>query len=92
MPIEATRSLLAAALSGALANVEYRVDPVFGFDVPVAVPSVDAALLEPRSTWADPGAYDVKAQELASMFRENFESKFAADVDPAVMAAGPREA
>jgi phosphoenolpyruvate carboxykinase (ATP) len=92
MPIEATRSLLAAALSGALTEVEYRVDPVFGFDVPVAVPSVDDALLDPRSTWADPGAYDVKAQELASMFRENFESKFAADVDPAVTAAGPREA
>ena len=34
-------------------------------------------------------AYDTKAQELAAMFRENFEGKFASEVDPAVAAAGP---
>jgi phosphoenolpyruvate carboxykinase (ATP) len=90
MPITETRALLTAALSGALADAEYRVDPVFGFEVPVAVPGVDGALLDPRSTWDDPTAYDVKAFELASMFRENFEARFAADVDAAVAAAGPR--
>jgi phosphoenolpyruvate carboxykinase (ATP) len=92
MPIRETRALLAAALSGALAGVEFRVDPVFGFEVPVAVPGVDTALLDPRSTWADAAAYDVRAFELASMFRENFEQRFAVDVDPAVAAAGPRRA
>ena len=60
MPIKATRALLTAALSGALDDAEYRIDPVFGFEVPVAVPGVDAALLDPRSTWADPAAYDVE--------------------------------
>ena len=70
MPIGATRALLTAALSGALDGVEYRVDPVFGFDVPVAVPGVESALLDPRSTWADPAAYDAKAAELAAMFRD----------------------
>ena len=65
-----------------------RVDPTFGFEVPVAVPGVDAALLDPRSTWADPDAYDAKAAELARMFRENF-TRFD-DVAPGVAAAGPR--
>ena len=65
MPIEATRALLDAALSGLLDDVEYRIDPVFGLEVPVAVPGVDSALLDPRSTWADPAAYDAKAGELA---------------------------
>src|SRR3712207_3486605 len=51
MPIAATRALLHAALSGALDDVEYRTDPLFGFAVPVDVPGVDARLLEPRSTW-----------------------------------------
>ena len=51
---------------------------------------VDPSLLDPRSTWADPDAYDAKARELATMFRENFAKRFAADADPTVAAAGPR--
>ena len=88
MPIQATRTLLDAALSGGLDAVEYRVDPTFGFEVPVEVPGVDARLLDPRSTWADPSAYDEKASELAGMFRANF-ARFE-DVEPGVAAAGPR--
>ena len=61
---------------------------MFGFEVPVAVNGVDTGLLDPRSTWSDPDAYDAKARELAAMFRTNFE-KFD-DVEPAVAAAGPR--
>jgi phosphoenolpyruvate carboxykinase (ATP) len=90
MPINATRALLATALSGALDALEMRVDPVFGIEVPVSVAGIDPALLDPRATWADPAAYDAKAQELAAMFRANFEKRFAADADPAVAAAGPR--
>ena len=41
MPIKATRALLAAALDGTLNKAEFRTDPNFGFDVPVAVPGVD---------------------------------------------------
>ena len=43
MPIKATRALLNAALDGSLKNAEFRKDPNFGFDVPVAVPGVDSA-------------------------------------------------
>ncbi len=89
MPIGATRGLLAAALSGRLRGAEYRVDPVFGFKVPVAVPGVETSLLDPRSTWADADAYDAKASELAAMFRANFEEKLAADAGPEVAAGGP---
>jgi len=84
MPIAATRRLLHAALSGRLEDVEYRVDPVFHFRVPLEVPGVDSRLLDPRATWADPEAYDRKAGELAQMFRENFE-KF----PPELASAGP---
>jgi phosphoenolpyruvate carboxykinase (ATP) len=89
MPIQATRALLHAALEGGLREVEFRTDPVFGFEVPVEVPGVDTSLLDPRSTWADPDAYDRKARELATMFRENFE-KFADSTGESVTAAGPR--
>jgi phosphoenolpyruvate carboxykinase (ATP) len=90
MPIEATRAILHAALSGILSAAVYRQDPVFGFEVPTSVPGVDPRLLDPRTTWADPVAYDRKAGELARKFRENFDQKFAGEVDEAVAAAGPR--
>jgi len=89
MPIADTRALLRAALDGDLAKAEYRTDPVFGFAVPVSVPGVDPTLLDPRSTWRDPDAYDRKAGELARMFTENFE-QFADSAGAAVTAAGPR--
>ena len=88
MPIAATRALLRAALAGELDRVEYRTDEVFGFEVPVEVPGVDSKLLDPRSTWRDPEAYDGKARELAAMFRENFAGF--AEAGEAVTAAGPR--
>ncbi len=89
MPIQATRALLHAALSGELDDVEYRTDATFGFEVPVEVRGVDGALLDPRSTWRDPEAYDRKAAELAQMFRQNF-VRFADEVGDAVVASGPR--
>jgi phosphoenolpyruvate carboxykinase (ATP) len=87
MPIQATRDLLHAALSGKLDSVEYRADDVFGLEVPVEVPEVDRSLLDPRSTWADREEYDRKARELAAMFRRNFE-RFS-DAAPEIAAAGP---
>jgi phosphoenolpyruvate carboxykinase (ATP) len=80
--------LLDAALSGDLDAVAYREDPTFGVEVPVEVPGVESTLLDPRSTWADPEAYDTKAAELARMFRENF-TRFDG-VAAGVAAAGPR--
>lgn len=89
MPIAATRGLLRAALEEGLRSVAYRVDPTFGFEVPISVPGVDTELLDPRSTWRDPDAYDRKAREVARMFRDNFE-KFADSAGADVTAAGPR--
>jgi phosphoenolpyruvate carboxykinase (ATP) len=53
------------------------------------VPGVEPRLLEPRSTWRDPDAYDRKARELARMFRDNF-AQFEADAGAEIAAAGPR--
>jgi len=72
MPIAATRTLLTAALDGSLDGAAFRRDPNFGFEVPVDVPGVDAALLDPRSTWSDPKAYDAQAARLVAMFADNF--------------------
>jgi phosphoenolpyruvate carboxykinase (ATP) len=89
MPIGATRSLVRAAVSGALDGVETKTDPIFGLAIPVAVPGVDSALLDPRSTWPDPAEYDEKARALAAEFVANFQ-QYADMVDPAVVAAAPK--
>ena len=89
MRIDHTRTMVRAALSGALADVPYETDPVFGVEVPTIVPGVPPLVLRPRDTWTDPDAYDRKARELAAMFAENFEA-YAGGVPDAVRDAGPR--
>jgi phosphoenolpyruvate carboxykinase (ATP) len=86
MPIKATRALLTAALDGSLAEAKFRKDENFGFDVPVEVPGVDTALLDPRSTWNDPAAYDAQAAKLVQMFADNFE-QYVPYIDEDVRAA-----
>lgn len=91
MPIKATRALLNAALDGSLNNAEFRIDPNFGFEVPVAVPGVDSNILDPRSTWADGAEYDATAQKLVNLFIDNF-AQFADHVDEGVREAAPTAA
>src|SRR3954465_3766491 len=88
MPIKATRALLNVALDGSLANVEMRIDPHFKFRVPVAVPGVDTAILNPRDTWSDKAAYDAQAAKLVRMFQKNFKT-YEAHVGPDVLQAAP---
>ena len=89
MPIKATRALLNAALDGSLNDAEFRTDPNFGFQVPVSVPGVDSAILDPRETWADKAEYDATAAQLVDRFVDNF-AQFADHVDEGVRQAAPR--
>ena len=88
MPIKVTRALLNAALDGSLDRAEMRTDANFGFAVPVAVDGVDARILNPRGTWAEPRAYDAMARKLVGMFVRNF-AKFEAHAATDVKAASP---
>ncbi|HZS41968.1 MAG TPA: phosphoenolpyruvate carboxykinase (ATP) [Polyangia bacterium] len=89
MKIAFTRSMVRAALSGALDDVQTTPDPFFGVGVPHAVPDVPADVLVPRNTWKDKAAYDAQAKKLAGMFEKNFQ-QYASGVTPDVRAAGPK--
>ncbi|MBN8810808.1 MULTISPECIES: phosphoenolpyruvate carboxykinase [unclassified Sphingomonas] len=89
MPIRVTRALLNAALDGSLAQAEFRRDPNFGFMVPVTVPGVDGAILDPRAAWANKADYDATAGRLVDQFVENF-AQFADHVDAGVREAAPK--
>ena len=91
MPIKATRALLNAALDGSLNDAEFKKDPNFGFEVPVAVPAVDSKLLDPRGAWANAAAYDQIARDLVGKFIDNF-AQFEAHVDQSVLEAAPKAA
>ena len=83
-----TRAMVRAALAGDLEGVPMAADPIFGLQVPSACPGVPDEVLQPRSTWSDPAAYDVQARKLARMFVENFRT-FADGVSPEILAAAP---
>jgi len=87
MDLAQTRAMVHAALRGDLDDAPTTVDPVFGLHIPNRVPGVPDAVLHPRTTWADPAAYDAAARALAARFHDNF-ARFP-QADDAVKAAGP---
>jgi phosphoenolpyruvate carboxykinase (ATP) len=87
MNINHTRSMVRAALSGALDGVEMVRDPVFNVMVPATCPDVPSEVLQPRQTWADQDAYDRQAAKLKRMFDENYQA-YAAGVPEADTESG----
>ena len=71
MSIAHTRAIVRAVVQGRLHGVATHPDPVFGLQIPDHVPDVPTEVLDPRSTWSDPEAYDRQAKKLRAMFEEN---------------------
>lgn len=89
MKLRYTRAMITAALEGKLHDVETRTDEVFGLEVPSSCPDVPDNILNPRETWADKGAYDAAAQDLAKRFVNNF-AQFNETASDAIRSGGPR--
>ena len=87
--IRYTRALLNAALNGSLLNVEYKKDPVFGFDVPVQCEGVPSQILDPANTWPSREEYFRKYDALAARFIENFKLMMA-ECPEHILEAGPK--
>ncbi|MBI5140872.1 MAG: phosphoenolpyruvate carboxykinase (ATP) [Nitrospirae bacterium] len=83
-----TRAIISAILEGGLRGAETRTDQFFGLHVPLSCEGVPSEIMNPRDSWPDKVAYDLKARELAELFRENFK-RFEADVDARVRAGAP---
>jgi phosphoenolpyruvate carboxykinase (ATP) len=87
IPIRYTRTMVRAALSGELNDVACHPHPIFKVLIPERVAGVPSEILNPRSTWSNPVAYDRQAKELAQRFIDNF-TRFG-EVSPELIAAGP---
>ena len=87
--IRHTRAILTAALNGSLNQVEFAVDPWFGFDVPLSCPGVPDHILNPAGSWSDPEAYQKSIQELVTQFKKNMK-KYEKSTPQEVLSAGPK--
>lgn len=87
--IKYTRALLNAALDGKLNDVQFKQDPIFGFEVPMTCPNVPDDVLDPSSSWHDKKEYDRRYKDLAMRFIQNF-GKFMDGTPQEVIDAGPK--
>ncbi|HDL85454.1 MAG TPA: phosphoenolpyruvate carboxykinase (ATP) [Candidatus Acetothermia bacterium] len=76
MDINLTRAMVHAALTGALANVQYDENEIFHVLVPRTCPDAPSEILNPRNTWQDVAAYDARASKLASEFAAHFDKAY----------------
>ena len=89
MKLKYTRAMITAALTGQLDNVTFENHDVFGLAMPTECPEVPSEVLNPKNTWSDQAAYDVKANQLAEEFVNNFE-QFKSQSNEEILSAAPK--
>ncbi|WP_424947225.1 phosphoenolpyruvate carboxykinase (ATP) [Candidatus Spongiihabitans sp.] len=87
-----TRAIIDAILNGDIEQASFNTIPYFGLAAPQTLAGVDAHILDPRQTYADPREWDEKAKQLAALFIENFKKYEDTAEGKALVAAGPRAA
>lgn len=88
--IKDTRGIIDSILDGSIERVETKKIPVFNLEVPIELPGVDPAILDPRDTYSDASEWDKKANDLASLFIKNFEQYTDNEEGKRLVAAGPQ--
>ena len=87
--IKATRAIIDAILDGSIDKADTKTLPYFGLHVPQDVAGVDATILNPQDTYADPAQWESKAKDLADRFITNFAKFTDTEEGKALVAAGP---
>ena len=88
--LTSTRNIIRAILDGSLDHVPVTELSPFGLSVPMEVPGVDPAILNPMNTWKYPSAYMKQAETLADKFIENFSKFTDTEEGQRLLAAGPQ--
>jgi phosphoenolpyruvate carboxykinase (ATP) len=88
--IKDTRGIIDAILDGSILAAPKKTIPLFNFEVPTALPGVDPAILDPRDTYTDAEAWNVKAKDLAERFIKNFNKYTTNEAGKALVVAGPQ--
>lgn len=88
--IQDTRAIIDAILDGSIENAKTTHIPIFNLEVPMALPGVDPAILDPRDTYVDPLQWESKAHDLAQRFINNFDKYTDNAEGKSLVAAGPQ--
>lgn len=89
MKLKYTRAMITAAMDGELDNVSFENHPIFKVAVPAECPNVPSEVLDPKSTWSDGDAYEIKASTLAESFKNNFK-QFKDNANDEILAGAPK--
>jgi phosphoenolpyruvate carboxykinase (ATP) len=82
-----TRSLIRAAMSGVLQDMDFRKHDIFGLRYPTSCEGIPDDILDAKKLWKNDEAYDIQAQKLATLFISNMRKY---GVNQEVLAGGPQ--
>ena len=88
--IQDTRGIIDAILDGSIEQAETKKIPLFDLTVPLTLPGVDSAILDPRDTYGDRAEWDKKAENLAQLFITNFDRYTDKQQGKDLVSAGPQ--
>ncbi len=85
-----TRAIIDAILDGSIEDAPSKQIPLFNLEVPSELPGVNAGILDPRATYADPAEWEKRARNLGGLFIDNFVKFTDTPEGAALVAAGPQ--
>ena len=88
--IQDTRGIITAILDGSIEKSPTKNLPIFNLEIPTKLEGVHDEILDPRDTYSDPGDWDKKAKNLASLFIDNFKKYTDNEKGKALVDAGPQ--
>lgn len=84
-----TRAIIDAIISGEIDQMETKHIPFLNLTIPVELPNVDKAILDPRDTYKTEEEWEVKAKDLAARYIKNFEQYTNTEEGKRLVYAGP---
>ncbi|NLA21721.1 MAG: phosphoenolpyruvate carboxykinase (ATP), partial [Candidatus Marinimicrobia bacterium] len=79
-----------AILDGSINEAEFEELPYFHLLIPKTLKGVNSNILNQKSTWPDPNAWDDAARQLAQRFIDNFKNFTDEELGKNLVSAGPR--
>ena len=89
LSLKDTRRMISAILEGTTGEMRDETIPVFNLSVPQQIEGVDSDLLDPRTSWASPEAWQEEANKLATLFQKNFVQYSNTESGARIAEAGP---